>query len=239
MSKKHLSKSAPRVRPLTWSKIGRAAKTQELAFAKNPMVLYLQEYAPPENPIMSRIMLYLHFIRQIDSGVALMVGNGDAVLLGIEPPSTSPPPSMLSKSILRFQQWYNKRLYSPANPRFPAEGRRRVLEYQKVVEKEESEALGDAKDGMWYVNLLATRPDKQGKGYASALMHHFGTLADETPIWLHSSDYANTGFYESLGYRVRAEAMLGVDNESWKHEPVHMTLMVKDRTDEKARYGLC
>ncbi|KZV66562.1 hypothetical protein PENSPDRAFT_755592 [Peniophora sp. CONT] len=233
MSEKSVDKLVPRVQPIPFYKVFRIAKTQKLAFAENPMRLYLDEFAPEENSALQYIVLCLDVIRQIDSGVALMVDDGDAVLLGRTPPNTSSPPSLLSRIIARFESWYMKRLYSPSNPHFPAEGQKRREEFRKRIEEEVDTGLGESKGDMWYVNVLATRPEAQGKGYASALMRHFADMADSTPIWLHSSDYANTGFYEYMGYRIRAETMLGENDESWKHDPVHMTLMVKDGTDAK------
>lgn len=101
------------------------------------------------------------------------------------PPNISSPPPLLSRIIARFERWYIKRLYSPSNPHFPAEGQKRREEFRKRIQEEVDTGLGESKGDMWYVNVLATRPEAQGKGYASALMRHFADMVRDIRQSLH------------------------------------------------------
>ena len=78
---------------------------------------------------------------------------------------------------------------------------------------------------MIYVNLLATTPSAQGHGYGGALLDAVCAMGDaqEREVCLNSSNYANTGFYESHGFTVVGQIELGRDNPTWKKDPIIIT----------------
>ena len=54
----------------------------------------------------------------------------------------------------------------------------------------------------WYLPLIGTEPDLQRRGIGSALMRKALSRCDQehTPAYLESTNPANTGFYERLGF---------------------------------------
>ena len=100
------------------------------------------------------------------------------------------------------------------------------------------EALGSRVDDMVCLHTLYTKPAKQGRGYASALVREVTKIvrspytdlcllisvsqADEQQraTFLFSSNIANTGFYNSVGFVEKGRFVLGEDDPTWKEDPV-------------------
>jgi ribosomal protein S18 acetylase RimI-like enzyme len=63
----------------------------------------------------------------------------------------------------------------------------------------------------WYLAVLGTDPDHQGKGIGSALMGPVLTRCDVEgiPAYLESSKESNIGYYERFGFTVERELALG------------------------------
>ena len=65
----------------------------------------------------------------------------------------------------------------------------------------------------WYLGILGTDPDHQGRGLASALLEHRLSVCDRelVPAYLESSKESNISFYERHGFRVVEEVPLAKD----------------------------
>jgi GNAT superfamily N-acetyltransferase len=108
------------------------------------------------------------------------------------------------------------------------------------------ETLGDSRHEMAYIELLATSPVMQGRGYASALIqkvvkevslhtgpvryavnHLFTNQAESQgrSTWLMSSNVANNGFYNSHGFLTKAKIAMGSDNPTWDRPPIVVCLV--------------
>jgi GNAT superfamily N-acetyltransferase len=61
----------------------------------------------------------------------------------------------------------------------------------------------------WYLEVLGTRPDRQGEGLGSALIHHVldGPDAAGLPAYLESSKEANLAFYGRHGFAVKGDTI--------------------------------
>lgn len=95
------------------------------------------------------------------------------------------------------------------------------------------------------INLtnLATVPEKQGRGYGTALVRHVTAQVplhlirysiarfahkdslwqadvQQCSTWLTSSNVVNTKFYESCGFLTVAEILLGDNNPMWGKPPI-------------------
>lgn len=83
---------------------------------------------------------------------------------------------------------------------------------------------------MIHLNLLFTAPKAQGRGYASALVRSVTSVADaqHRNTYLLSSNIANTGFYNSMGFQVVDFAVVGEDNPDWHEAPVVLNIMVRE-----------
>ncbi|HSJ22585.1 MAG TPA: GNAT family N-acetyltransferase [Nocardioidaceae bacterium] len=65
----------------------------------------------------------------------------------------------------------------------------------------------------WHLAFLATDPDFQRRGIGRRLMEHVLSRADadDTPVWLETSDPVNVPLYEKFGFVTIAEARGGPD----------------------------
>ncbi|KIP05678.1 hypothetical protein PHLGIDRAFT_487418 [Phlebiopsis gigantea 11061_1 CR5-6] len=103
-------------------------------------------------------------------------------------------------------------------------------EFQKKLGAAVQEALGSRVDSMLEVGGLATLPDWQGHGYATALIRTVTDNGDRTnrSCWLGSSNTVNRGFYRSLGFEIVHTFQLGDDNPDWHEKPVLFDIMVRE-----------
>ncbi|OCH92167.1 hypothetical protein OBBRIDRAFT_727398, partial [Obba rivulosa] len=103
----------------------------------------------------------------------------------------------------------------------------RAKEFIAKHEATVSETLGKQRDEMIYLGLLATAPEKQGRGYASTLVRVVTAIADTQgrSTWLTSSNIDNTGFYESLGFEAISEFPVGENDPTWDKLPVIVRLV--------------
>lgn len=62
----------------------------------------------------------------------------------------------------------------------------------------------------WYLDLVGTRPEHQGKGIGAALLRPVLDRCDEEglPVWTYSSNRQNLAFYHRLGFEVLDELVL-------------------------------
>lgn len=77
----------------------------------------------------------------------------------------------------------------------------RVMTTMDVIEKVHP------KTPHWYLQVIGTDPDKQGKGFASLIMRHQLAIADAQgmPAYLESSKESNIPIYKSFGFEVTGE----------------------------------
>ena len=57
---------------------------------------------------------------------------------------------------------------------------------------------------VWFLDMLAVRPERQGLGLGSALLQHAVGLAEQQamPLFLETSQQQNVGYYERFGFDV-------------------------------------
>jgi GNAT superfamily N-acetyltransferase len=62
----------------------------------------------------------------------------------------------------------------------------------------------------WYLDLVGTRPERQGEGIGAALLRPVLDRCDEEglPVWTYSSNRQNLAFYHRLGFEVLDEVVL-------------------------------
>ncbi|KAH9936895.1 uncharacterized protein BXZ73DRAFT_44979 [Epithele typhae] len=115
-------------------------------------------------------------------------------------------------------------------------GLQRKREFNTAYMKLHGEAIGDREAEMMELCALATAPEKQGRGYASALMRAFNKMARSdarfstsaeanigVAAWLLTSDAA--GFYEHHGFKVVAEDWIAQDNPEWHRGPIPIRIV--------------
>ncbi|KAH9922653.1 uncharacterized protein B0H18DRAFT_879192, partial [Fomitopsis serialis] len=88
------------------------------------------------------------------------------------------------------------------------------------------EAFGDRLEHMLQMAGLVTRPDKQGRGYGTALMAVANAKADKLGAATYISTTAhNTAFYEGCGYVVATRFTVGENNPNWDQPPVVLCIV--------------
>ncbi|KAJ8698480.1 hypothetical protein PTI98_005186 [Pleurotus ostreatus] len=111
-----------------------------------------------------------------------------------------------------------------------AEIKKRRKEFLGKITSATERVYGDRVKNMYHIDSLATSPQSQGRGYAGALLDAVTAKADAASqaTYLESSNVANTGFYESHGFRIVGEIVCGDVNPAWKESPVVVKLMVRE-----------
>ncbi|KAF7798331.1 hypothetical protein EIP86_009552 [Pleurotus ostreatoroseus] len=107
------------------------------------------------------------------------------------------------------------------------EQKKRLDEIKDRVAQAAAAALGPRLSTTAYIGLVCTARAAQGRGYASALIARVTAQADRERrgTWLVSSNTANEGFYNSVGFVTRGEIVVGEGNKTWGRPPVVMHLV--------------
>ncbi|KAL1944251.1 hypothetical protein VTO73DRAFT_3436 [Trametes versicolor] len=109
----------------------------------------------------------------------------------------------------------------------PPEVKKRWKECFEKIEALTQSAFGDKVEVMYELQSLATAPEAQGKGFASALVTTVTDMgdADGHDVWvLTTSAYK---FYETLGFSIVGEETIGASNPKWDREPVTLRVMLR------------
>jgi GNAT superfamily N-acetyltransferase len=69
----------------------------------------------------------------------------------------------------------------------------------------------------WYLGVLATHPDAQGRGLATAVISPVLEMADHDHLdcWLETSKTGNLGFYERRGFTLRLPVEVPAGPPTW------------------------
>ncbi|RPD62150.1 hypothetical protein L227DRAFT_609997 [Lentinus tigrinus ALCF2SS1-6] len=109
----------------------------------------------------------------------------------------------------------------------PAELQKRKTEFIEKVKAMIQDAFGEHVEDMLEVQGLATAPEKQGREYATALMKIVTDMADAQGRETFVITADAYGFYETLGFKVVRQELLGVDNPKWQGAPVTLYIMLR------------
>ncbi|KZS94945.1 hypothetical protein SISNIDRAFT_409548, partial [Sistotremastrum niveocremeum HHB9708] len=103
----------------------------------------------------------------------------------------------------------------------------RSSEFKAALEAAEKQCLGERKNDMLYVHLLATSPKVQGQGYGGRLLDAIGDLADSQgrSTWLISAGPHNVPFYERHGYKTVKDIVVGESDAEWRGGPIILPLV--------------
>ncbi|KZT73054.1 hypothetical protein DAEQUDRAFT_722157 [Daedalea quercina L-15889] len=211
------------VKVIRFVNVPRAASTKTAAFAHDPLFEYMRNTPDAEESRLIRLLDYLtnflQFIVRAHVQRALVVDGGYAyVAFGVPGDITSSLERVASAMIRCIRK-----------ARTPEQNKR----WSETMEKQDAaiqEAIGERIRGMFCVYDLAAHPDRQGRGYGSALMAAANAKADDLGLasWLVSSNINNTAFYESCGFVTVRQFAVGEDNPTWTKPPVVVSIMVRE-----------
>ncbi|RDX44715.1 hypothetical protein OH76DRAFT_1486866 [Lentinus brumalis] len=147
------------VKPLRYRDVPRAVNATHQAFRNNTMQRYFEDADPaPCRDSRATISVTVGFAEAIRSRRSLTVDRGNAILLFGVPSNNEPGPvTKLISPILRKGDL--------------PELRKRKMEFRVRIIALVKLALGPGVDEMLEIQGLATAPSKQGRGFATALVH--------------------------------------------------------------------
>ncbi|KAJ3536140.1 hypothetical protein NM688_g6877 [Phlebia brevispora] len=193
---------------LATADISTAVKSTNDAFKTDPLRRYVVETPDSNDTILHKITHNANF---------------SATLADTRAKESNPDGSLdtLIQWLLPYATAYRKGLLSP-------EQRRRYKEAEDKVHKKVEETI---EAGPW-VRVCARQGGDSPGIRPSLLMLAVGQTMSEREFlqadeekratWLVSSNIANTGFYQSLGFEIKGEIVLGDDNPTWREPAVVM-----------------
>ncbi|KAI0831866.1 hypothetical protein BC628DRAFT_560809 [Trametes gibbosa] len=98
--------------------------------------------------------------------------------------------------------------------------------FGKMIELLEA-AFGDSYKDMIEIRSLATSPEQQGKGYASALMRIAAEMGDAQGRGIYAVTTDAYKFYETVGYTIVQEGTVGAGNAAWHGPPIVVRVMYR------------
>ncbi|GJE84058.1 hypothetical protein PsYK624_001330 [Phanerochaete sordida] len=215
-------------RPLGYSDVPTAVATYEAAFKEDPFHHWLRD-TPDYNgsmlPVYGRraesYMLWHYFVTR---GLAWTVDDGAAIVC------YGPAKSTLSLADKALISVFGGALGLKTRLTLTAQQRQRGEELRAKHKAAFKEALGDREEEVIGLQVLATHPEKQGHGYGSALVRTITGIADAQgrATALTSSNPANTGFYNSLGFVEAAQIVLGDEDPTWQEPPLILLVMIRE-----------
>ncbi|RDX44703.1 hypothetical protein OH76DRAFT_1559523 [Lentinus brumalis] len=204
------------VKPLRYSNIPQATSSTYNATLVESMVRYFDDVDSTPLPASRRkLLIALGYADVVRRGRVLTINRGDSNLSYCVSGEKRAGPLVL---------W----VHTLFNGFKSAELRKRETEIGTKLRAMFKSALGDRVNEMMELAGLATAPEKQGRGYATALVKALNDMADARGCAVFVITDDAKWFYEELGYVVVAEDWAGVDNPKWKGDPVPVRLMVRE-----------
>ncbi|KAI0352852.1 hypothetical protein OH77DRAFT_740427 [Trametes cingulata] len=199
--------------PLKYGGVPTGADTVFRAFLNDSIMVYyrLAETAPLYETRW-KLRHNLTLLDAVHQRRVLTVNQGAAILEYGAPGNNEP--SRIYKFLFSLLETFDSR-----------ELTRRKTEWRGLAKSLLQETFGERLKDMYDIQILATAPSMQGKGYGSALVTAVTDMADAEgcDICVLSSDAYH--FYERLGFVVVREAVLGRDNPEWHGEPIAVHLL--------------
>ncbi|KAI0352851.1 hypothetical protein OH77DRAFT_1512994 [Trametes cingulata] len=208
----------------------RGADAVYRAFTQDSLMMYfVAADSAPFREARQKAGYYIMFDAAIRQRRMLTVDDGKAVMKYGAPGDGGPP------RLHRFLTWLGELSDPP-------ELTKRKKEFMAKVVAMVSNAFGEKVADMYEVQALATAPEAQGRGYATALVNTVTDRGDAEgrDVWLITADaYA---FYEWLGFSTIRSELVGVDNPTWDGAPITIRLMHRpakkaDSTSEKPAFN--
>ncbi|KXX77938.1 Puromycin N-acetyltransferase [Madurella mycetomatis] len=213
------------VRVVGMSECREAALTLAHAFAADDYAQYLVDSGDMHgsSPTSAEEKWKLH-VDILTYTVASHCMNGLATTVGPECDSVAlwvPPGKHLDGwwTQIRSGMW---RLYFQLS----SEGKKRYFqEIPPLLHATKAAVLGERNDDAWYLVYLGTKPNSQGRGFASRLLRDMMARADAEgrPMYLESSSQANVAYYEKFGFEVKRDVFL-----ERGPAPVRLSIMVRE-----------
>ncbi|KAI0660885.1 hypothetical protein C8Q70DRAFT_912741 [Cubamyces menziesii] len=200
------------VQPLRYVDIPKAARTRHKACLNSGFERYFAAAdTAPGSTLRQRLALTINYLDNVHCHKAWTIDHGSSIVtLGFPENRDGPFLPMIAPLLRAFDT---------------EELKKRRKEWANATKALLKDTLGDAAKDMIEVQGLVTAPEKQGRGYGTVLMRFVNALADEQNRGVYIFTTGAHGFYQSVGYSILQEAVVGVDNPTWSGDPVHIKLV--------------
>ncbi|PCH33470.1 hypothetical protein WOLCODRAFT_160089 [Wolfiporia cocos MD-104 SS10] len=220
----------PECKDLQYSQIPHLVPGLVRANKDDPLKHYLTDTPDAnQNPTSARqekTALYLFALDSVRRHEGWTVGDGDALLVFSPASNTVPRRRKLVNQLFSSVIRSILQMYAMLNTK---QQKKRSEEMSTKLQSAQKEALKGREGDLISLNLLATAPQKQGRGYASVLVDRLTAIADaqRRGIWLLTNLYT-TGFYERFGFVTIKDIVLGDDDPTWTKAPVIVCIMLRE-----------
>ncbi|CCL98799.1 uncharacterized protein FIBRA_00804 [Fibroporia radiculosa] len=214
--------SPPIVAHMKYTHIPAGVRAIEAAFEHDPLKCYINDTPDARNSRLRNAYLRLGLVIQLSMYVhqkeVYTVDGGDAIASYSRTGDMGP--------LFRFFAPIFRALDMFSSP----EQKRRRAEANSKLNAANEAIFGKGPYDMVLLMELATTPEKQGRGYGTALVAAVTDIADAIGkrTWLQSSNIANTMFYERCGFVTVGGYKLGDTNPTWTKPPVIVRIMMRE-----------
>lgn len=179
-----MSGSAPQARRMTSAERDATLRTVVHAFEADPLLRWW--FPGAEYDRQAGVFFGFLLDLRVTGGEVWLADDGGAVAMW------NPPGGLLVEPGSAQARWASVRAGLPDD----------VVERLDAVEHQVNAAL--PRHPHWYLGVLATHPDRRGKGLASAVLAPVLAHADRAglEVWLETASEANLGFYARHGFAV-------------------------------------
>jgi len=224
--------------PLRYRHIPKVIRSIHDAFESDPLQRYLYDTPDKDEARFPRkkedawntlfCSLYIRKRR------AYTINGGDALIMYDPAPNDKSRPSTPFGRILdKITSYLMNYLDLFDSPEQNNRKKEFFLKQQALARK----VIGDDVNEMVTLRGLVTAPEKQRRGYGSALVRVVTATADAQgrSTWVTSSNVDNTEFYESFGFRLVGEFSVGEGNPIWDKPPVVVRVFVRPPTESACK----
>ncbi|KZT06784.1 uncharacterized protein LAESUDRAFT_137217 [Laetiporus sulphureus 93-53] len=220
----------PKCKPLEYREIPYAVHASMLATKDDPLAHYLEDTPDAglnrARKYRSKVGLYLTTGDGVRRHEVMTVGGGDSNIIYSHARDLVPRRRRLVNDAV---QQVIQRFLRLLRITYTKQQLARHQEFREKFEPAVEEAIGKRANELFEINGLSTHPEKQGRGYASALVEHVTMLADKYSrgTWLLTNEYT-TGFYARLGFATVKSIVLGEHDPTWTEGPVVVCIMLRE-----------
>ncbi|KAI0776014.1 hypothetical protein BD413DRAFT_258654 [Trametes elegans] len=200
--------------PLRYVDIVKATRTGYEAFLTGARVRYFNAVdTVPMRKQRQRIRMSATLADNIYAHKTYCISHGDAfIAIGLTRGKRGP----FGRIVSPVMDWFQS-----------SELAQRKREYISKARDLLRSAFGDQIKEMIEIRGLATAPDKQGRGYARALVDVANDMGDAQGRAIYAVTSEGHGFYQAVGYVVVQEGFVGVDNPAWDGPLVGIRIMYR------------
>ncbi|KAF9472951.1 hypothetical protein BDN70DRAFT_997897 [Pholiota conissans] len=210
--------------PIRYIHLWKAAKTWEDAFEFDPLMIYMRAGKKKSQSI-TRTQNLTTLLAEKRRRTILTVNGGGAFVIAFLRVGEDGPKTPSG----HLFTWIMSQILRIFSSGATVEQQKRLEEAKTKMTVLVEETIGDRLSDMVYIDILATEPASQGRGYGGALVEAINDMADlcGKASWLMAITH-NVLFYNSHGYQSAGKCYMGEGNPTWTQEPIVVYMMIRE-----------